>query len=167
MQCDTVSISFDNLVAEHVAADRLYYKSTFWAKADKIVAGPLVLAGILLICTAGLQWWVPIPFALAILEWFNLLSPRPLVIRYWFRKNPKFSETYHLTFGETGMHFLTNTIDARISWEQYTNVLEDARLWLLVYGHRMYSVIPKRAFKDNDEVECFKALITGHIVSRG
>src|SRR5262249_42558630 len=101
MQCNSVSISFDNRVAEHVAADRLYYKSTFWAKGDKVVSGLLVLAGLLLIWTTGPTWWSAIPFGLAILEWFNLLSPRPLVIRYWFRKNPKFSETYHLTFGES------------------------------------------------------------------
>jgi YcxB-like protein len=166
MNTDACSISFDNLAAEHIAADRLYYQTTAWAKMDKLMALLLVFAGLLLALGVGLRWWTVVPFLLAPLEWFNFFTLRPLVIRYWFKRNPKLQERYDFSFDDDGIHFLTNSIDARIKWDQYTDVLENDRLWLLVYGHRLYSVIPKRAFADSTDVIRFKQLITEHIISR-
>jgi hypothetical protein len=160
-----VSISFDNCVEEFIAADHLYYQSTLLAKIDKVVAVLLVFGGLLLIYAAGLRWWTLIPFLLAILEWFNLLSPRPLVIRYWFKHNPKLCGTYHLTFTSAGILWKTKSIDSRIAWDQYTRVLEDSRMYLLIYGKRLYSVVPKREFKDEDESTRFRSLVAKHIVA--
>ena len=107
-----ISISFDNVLAEHLAAERLYYKSTTLAKVDKVVAAILLLVGVLSTFGAGVQWWTLVFLPVGVLEWFNLLTIRPLVIRYAFRRNPKFSETYHLKFDRTGIQFRTNSIDS-------------------------------------------------------
>jgi hypothetical protein len=163
METDAVSINFDNRVEDHIAADRLYYKSTIWPKVDKVAAALLALAGVFLIWVAGVRWWTILPFILAVLEWFNLLSPRPLVIKYWFRKNPKFKERYHLTFDKSGIQFRTDSIDARIAWDHYSKVLENDRLWLLVYGSRMYTVIPKRAFENENQARRFRQLVAKRI----
>jgi len=53
-----------------------------------------------------------------------------------------------------------------ITWDDFTKVLEDDQLWLLVYGARMYSVIPKRAFKSDDEATRFRSLVTERIPGR-
>jgi len=161
-----ISISFDNVLAEHLAAERLYYKSTTLAKVDKVVAAILLLVGVLSTFGAGVQWWTLVFLPVGVLEWFNLLTIRPLVNRYAFRRNPKFSETYHLKFDRTGMQFRTNSIDSHITWDDFTKVLEDDQLWLLVYGARMYSVIPKRAFKSDDEATRFRSLVTERIPGR-
>jgi len=166
MEDQTVSVSFDNDLAEHLAAERLYYKSTVLAKVDKVVAVILLLVGLFSTWGAGVHWWTLIFFPLAVLEWFNLLSIRPLVIRRWFKHNPKFSETYHLELDRNGIHFRTKSIDSRVTWDHYSKVLEDDRLWLLVYGTRMYSIIPKRALKSNDEVARFRSLVAQSIVAR-
>lgn len=166
MEEGTVSITFDNILAEHLAAERLYYASTTLAKLDKVVAAVLLLVAVFSTWGAGVQWWTLIFFPLAVFEWFNLLSIRPLVIRYAFWRNPKFTETYHLTFDPAGIQFRTRSINSRITWDHFTKVLEDDRLWLLVYGTRMYSVIPKRAFKDRNEVTRFRLLVAERIPLR-
>ena len=166
MESPTISFSFENVLADHLAAERLYYKSTVLAKVDKVAAVILLLVGLFGTWAAGVQWWTLVFFPLAILEWFNLLSVRPLVIRRWFKHNPKFSETYHLALDRSGIHFRTKSIDSRLTWDHYTKVLEDDRLWLLVYGSRMYSVIPKRALKSDDEVARFRSLVAQNIVAR-
>lgn len=163
MSTGAVSITFDNRVAEHIAADRLYYNSTAWAKGDKIAAAVLILAGSCLVYSAGVRWWSVAPFFLAVLEWFNLLSPRPLLRRYWFKRNPKFQETYHLTFDDTGMHFQTASIDSHINWDYYTRVIENDRMWLLMYGSDLYSLIPKRAFKNEEERLHFREFLAQNI----
>ena len=38
---DPVAVEFDNRLADHLAAERLYYRSTFLWKMDKVVASPL------------------------------------------------------------------------------------------------------------------------------
>jgi len=166
MEHPTVSVSFDNDLADHLAAERLYYKSTVLAKVDKVVAVILLLVGSFSTWGAGVHWWTLMFFPLAVLEWFNLLTIRPLVIRRWFKHNPKFSETYHLAIDRSGIHFRTKSIDSRVTWDHYTKVLEDDRLWLLVYGTRMYSVIPKRALKGDDEMARFRSLVAQNIVAR-
>ncbi len=163
MENETVSISFDNVLDDHLAAERLYYKSTVLSKVDKVVAAILLLLGVFSILGAGVRWWTLLFFPFAFLEWFNLLSLRPLGIRIWFKKNPKFNETYNIELDQNGIHFRTKSIDSRLTWDHYTRVLEDERLWLLVYGTRMYSVIPKRAFKSNEEVARFRRLIDKNI----
>ena len=166
METETVSLSFDNLLADHLAAERLYYKSTVVAKVDKVVAAILILMGLFSTWGAGAHWWTLIFFPLALLEWFNLLSIRPLMIRRWFKHNPKFMETYHLVLDRTGMRFRTKSIDSHIAWDHFTKVLEDDRLWLLVYGTRMYSVIPKRALVGDTEVAMFRSLVAQNIMAR-
>jgi|SRR5260221_656296 len=166
MESESVSLSFDNVVSDQLAAERLYYKSTVFATLDKVVAGILLLAGAFCIWGAGVRWWTLIFFPLAVLEWFDLLTIRPLVIRRWFKHNPKFGETYHLVLDQAGIQFRTKSLDSRISWDHYTQVLESDHLWLLVYGTRMYSVIPKRVFKGDDEMARFRSLVTQNIVAR-
>ncbi len=159
----SLEISFDNILAEHLAAERLYYRSTLFWKLDKIVAVILFCMGVLASYYAGLRWWTVIWFPLAIAEWFNALSLKPLQIRYVFKHNPKFRENYHLTFEEDAIHFQTPTIDSRVRWDHFDSFLEDDRLFLLIYGTRMYSIIPKRAFRSETEQREFRSLIARKI----
>jgi len=161
-----VVIEFDNILADHLAADRLYYQSTFWWKADKVVAVLLIAAGVLFVVTAGIRWWTIVWFPVAFAEWFNMLSPRPLQIRAFFKRNPKFLETYHLSFSEAGIHFETLSLDSRIAWTHYARVLENDRVILLIYGKRMYTVIPRRAFSDGSQYAALMSLVRRHIPER-
>jgi hypothetical protein len=163
MNSEGLQLTFDNHLGDHLAAERLYYKSTLLSKLDKVVAGLLVAVGAYLTWGAGPRWWALIWFPLAVAEWFNLLSLRPLQIMYGFKRNPKFHETYHLTLDRVGIQFRTATIDSLIKWTHYTRVLENNRLCLLVYGSRMYSVIPKRVFQRQAELSQFRSLVEENI----
>jgi hypothetical protein len=156
-------LTFDNVLAEHLAAERLYYRSTRLWKLDKLVAMALVCFGGCLTLVAGLCWWSVIWFPLAIAEWFNLFSLRPVQIWYLFKHNPKFRETYHLTIDENALSFRTRSIDSRIQWDLFSSFLENNRVCLLVYGPQMYSVIPKRAFKTEADLEVFRTLVRAKI----
>ena len=164
---EEIALEFDPQLADHLHADRLEYAHSALAKVDKVVAGLLVLAGVGLVAAAGPRWWCFLPFPAAALEWFNLLSIRPLQIRVHFSSNPKFREHYRLRFGEDNIHFRTATIDSRLAWSHYTRVLESDRVFLLVYGKRMYTVIPKRAFPNDAEIGRFRDLVRRRIGSSG
>lgn len=159
---DAVTVSFQPELADHMAADRLYEGTTRWAAADRVVALTLAATGIGLTIAVGPRWWTLLWLPLAVLEWFHLLTLRPLLARHWFRSNPKFRERYELTFEDAGIHFRTPTIDSKLAWATYDRVLENERVWLLVYGPRMYTVLPKRAF-DVEAARTFVTLVQKHI----
>jgi hypothetical protein len=162
---DTIELSFDNVLADHLAADRLYYRSTLFWKIDKVVAVLILAVGIMSVWFAGPYWWTLIWFPVGVMEWFNLISLRPFQIRYWFKHNPKFRETYHLTLDRNGIHFQTKSIDARLTWGHYTRILENDDLFLLVYGTRMYTVIPKRVFRSATELAKFRSIVHTYVGS--
>ena len=159
---DTVTLAFTPEADEHVAADRLYDRTTRWWTADRVVAVVLALVGTAATLAVGPRWWTLVWFPLAVLEWFHLVSVRPFLIRRWFRANPKFQGPYELVFSDEGIRFRSGTIDSKLAWSTYQRVLEDGRMWLLVYGPRMYTVLPKRAFTPESEA-AFRALLTRHL----
>jgi hypothetical protein len=163
MDSQSIELTFDNRLGDHLAAERLYYRSTLFWKLDKVVAVLLVVFGAYLVWGVGPRWWTLIWFPLAVAEWFNVLSVRPLQVIFWFKHNPKFSETYHLTIGDSGIHFRTKSIDSRVAWDHYSRTMENERLLLLIYGTRMYTMIPTRVFKDATEINKFRALVMEHV----
>jgi hypothetical protein len=160
---EPIIIEFDNQLADHLTATRLLYKSSFWAKGDKVVAALLFASGILLLVAIGPRWWTLIWIPLAVCEWFNVLSPSRLQARLIFKQNPKFRETYHLRFSDDGIDFKTKSFDSRISWNHYSRILEDNSVILLMYGSRMYTVIPKRVFEDDSTLSAFREMVGRHI----
>jgi hypothetical protein len=38
-------------------------------------------------------------------------------------------------------------------------------MWLLIYGKRMYSVVPKRAFASDADMTRFRSLVAQHIIA--
>lgn len=159
---ESIQIDFDNELADHLRAARLFYKSTFWAKGDRVVAVILVFSGACLLAI-GRHWWAIVLFPIAIAEWFNVLTPSTVLTRVFFRRNPKFLEKYHLDFSDAGIHFNTATINSQVAWNHYRKMLEDDKVILLIYGTKMYSVIPKRAFRDSSQLEAFSDLVKRHI----
>jgi len=162
---DAVTITFQPEADDHVAAERLYDRQSRWAVADRVVAVILALVGASATLVVGARWWTLVWFPLALLEWFHLLTVRPFLTRLWFRQNPKFLEAYRLECDDSGIQFHTASIDSTLAWSHYDRALEDANVWLLVSGPRMYTVLPKRAFTPESE-QTFRALLTRNLTAR-
>jgi hypothetical protein len=155
----TITVVFRNEPRDHSHAYRLYYRHSVLWKVDKIVALLLLVFGAVSVSLVGIRWWSVVWFPLAAGDWFNLFSLHRLRIFLQFRRDPKMSETYHLTFSSNGIEFRTESINSRIEWSFYRSVLEDDEVFLLVYGAWMYTVIPRRAFGGASEFEGFRRLV--------
>jgi YcxB-like protein len=161
----TISIDFINKLEDHIKAQQVLYGRGVFAKLDKAIALLLVGFGIYCVTFAGLYWWTMIWFPLAIAEWFNLLSLSRWRTKIEFQRNPKFREEYHLTFSLENIHFQTASIDSTLAWTHYERIVESPDLFLLMYGKGLYTLIPKRCFNSNEEINAFRALIDRAIVS--
>lgn len=129
------------------------------------VSFAVVLAGIgaYLWRSSNLHWLgvacvvVSICFALLLVIAFTVI---PLLV---FRREPKFSDDYTLTFSPEGIHFRTANIDSQLQWGTYSRVLIDAHSYLLYYGSRQFTVIPKRVFQSIEQQQEFEQLLVRHI----
>ncbi len=156
---DSISISFINELKDHLAAQHFLYSKGSLAKLDKVVAFLLFGFGVYCVVSVGLLWWTIIWFPLAVAEWFDLLSLSQWRTRIEFQRNQKFREEYHLTFSRENIHFKTASIDSTLQWTYYERLVESPDLFLLMYGKGLYTLIPKRCFHSNKEVNEFRALI--------
>lgn len=163
----TVEIKFDHRIEEHLHARRLYYaRRSKFAIVDRIVALVLLAVGIAGVIFVGVRWWTVIWLVLGPLEWFNLLTLEPLVVRFYFKRSPRFRGTTTLKFGEEAIRYQTASIDSTLGWDLFSGLLEDENVFLLLYAApRQYAIVPKRAFSSSAEQTRFRDLATRKICS--
>ena len=87
-----------------------------------------------------------------------------------FGNDPKYHDEYSLTFSPEGIHFQTAQIDSNLEWTIYSRALVDAHSYLLYWGSRTFTVIPKRVFQNAEQQGAFDQLLVDHmpkVVRRG
>jgi hypothetical protein len=80
-----------------------------------------------------------------------------------FRSEPKFRDDYSLAFSQDGIHFRTSHIDSQLQWSTYSSALIDGHSYVLYYGSRRFTVIPKRVFQSAEQQRVFEQLLTQHV----
>ena len=156
---EAIRLEFEHILADHLHANRVYRQHSFFGRMDKIVALLLFAYSIMLTVSGGVGWWTVVLPILALLEWYDLLSISPLQVYVAFKCNPNFKEKYSLEFSDEEIAFKTGSIDSRIKWTHYNKTLESNKVFILIYGRNMYTVIPKSAFGSRDDIEKFRLMI--------
>jgi hypothetical protein len=86
----------------------------------------------------------------------------------WFRQEPMLRDEYQLAFSEDGILFRTVQIDSQLQWSLYTRIVESDRFFLLYFGKRSFTIIPKRAFPSVEQADRFREMLkrraTAHFV---
>jgi len=75
------------------------------------------------------------------------------------RSEAKFRDDYSLTFSQSGIHFSTAHIDSQLPWSMYSRALIDEHSYVLYYGSRQFTVIPKRVFQNPEQQQIFEQLL--------
>ncbi len=110
---------------------------------------------------------------------FNILSTIALIVSvfafaigmiayFWmpiktYQQVLKLHETYHLGFSQESIEFKTATIDSTLQWSTYTQVWKSSQCFYLIQTTNVYSVIPLRVFKDEEEIKAFESMASEHI----
>jgi hypothetical protein len=80
-----------------------------------------------------------------------------------FRREPKFLDEYSLVFSHDGVHFRTHHVDSRLEWGIYSRAVIDAHSYVLYYGTRHFTVVPRRVFSGEHQRLAFEDLLTQHV----
>jgi hypothetical protein len=155
----TVHLSFTYTEEEYTRAARIYFARTYHTRFNMWLGACLALlggAGVLLgaeslLATLCLMTGLAL---LALGYAGNYVTPRRQ-----YRANPKLRERYELDFSDGGILFRSKGAETRLEWGFYSKVWETPEFYMLVYGKDMFSVIPKRAFRDGLQEEAFRGML--------
>ena len=152
-----LTIEYKPKLSDLIHAARTW-KGSRW-KSPSIIIGILILLfGFYLIYTGYLLLGI-LMVLIGVADMFNILPEHLLAPVMEWNRNPKFKEQHRLTFTQDELRFKTDTIDSTLKWDFYSKCVETPKAFILIYGKRMYSVIPKRAFTDSSQMQEFRNLI--------
>lgn len=159
---DSVKANFTITRDEYVRAIRRYYKTELQLKRDlpgsiiAIVAGVWVLQST---STPAFAWMLIVlgggVFVLVVYTTTYL----PQVI---YRSQPKLKSEYRLEFRDDGIGFHTDEMASELKWSIYHSWRRDDEFYILHYGKRDISVIPRRALLNRADDQ-LAALLRQHI----
>ncbi|MEN6373122.1 MAG: YcxB family protein [Armatimonadota bacterium] len=164
---ENITLKFRYTEQDYIAAMRLWYirVKKLRVKLDGIIALILAVFGAI----AWHMFGYSIEFLTIIIVGcvFLLLIFMAMVVipRITFRSQPKFRDEYQLRFTEDGIEFKTQSIDSKLEWNLYNQLVEDDKTYLLIYGKSMFSAIPKRVFANEAEEMKFKELVKRKIAT--
>ena len=164
---ELVKIEYELTESEYLAATRIYFFKSREVLIRTIVFCLFILLAALIIGVLTLELF-PLWATFALATLFDIMVIYTMFIeapRRYFRGDPKFRDKYELTFSDEGIKVKTHQIDSKLAWSLYTSVVEGRDFYLLIYGQQaaMMTTVPKRSFKDKQDENRFRELVSRHI----
>jgi hypothetical protein len=156
---ESVNLHFKLAEEEWVAASRLYMLRQPGIILRFVAAFILLVLG--LIFFTAINEAVLSLFLLSVgVVLFSFVAALLFVLpRQRFRNDPRHLDEFFLEFTDDGIAFRTERIESRLDWTLYNSAMENDKLYVLVYGKGMITVIPKRAFNAHGQETAFRNLL--------
>jgi hypothetical protein len=159
----TVILSFRYLEKDYVRALRAHYASTLRLTLDVVVVVVMAAGGVYLWRSPSDHWLGVASVVVSVMFALLLIAAFTIIPRLAFRREPKFGDEYSLSLSPEGIHFRTVHIDSQLQWSLYSRALIDDYSYVLYYGSRQFTIIPKRVFQSAEQQQTFEELLTGHV----
>jgi hypothetical protein len=160
---DTINLSFRYSETDYVRAVRAHYSSRLRVRFDIIAAIVVAVLGAYSWNSPDYHWLSVLCVAASAALILILFAAFVVIPRVIFRREAKFRDDYSLAFSQEGIHFRTAQIDSQLQWSLYWRALIDAHSYVLYYGLRQFTVIPKRVFQSAEQQQVFERLLTEHV----
>ncbi|MBW3600823.1 MAG: YcxB family protein [Planctomycetes bacterium] len=159
----TVTLTFRYDEIDYVRAVRADYATRLRLRPDLAVAAGVAVFGTYLSFSSGSRWLGIACVLLAAAFGFMLFVAFVIIPPVAFRREPKFRDEYTLTFSPEGIRFQTAHIDSQLQWSLYSRALIDKHSYILYYGSRQFSVVPKRVFQSSEQQQAFEKLLIDNV----
>jgi len=160
---ETINLSFRHSKNDYVRALRAHFSSRLRVRLDIAAAIVVALFGAYEWRSPDYHWFGVVSVGASVVLVLVLLTAFVAVPPLIFRSEPKFRDDYSLTFSQHGIHFRTAHIDSQLQWSMYLRALIDEHSYVLYYGSRQFTVIPKRVFQNAEQQQLFEQLLTQHV----
>ena len=159
-----LTVNFRHELSDLIHAARTW-EAKQWIIFNRLFVTVMIACGGVLIYMKFYPWGIFF-LLIATLEFFNLLSACAIKALIQYRFDPKYKEKYQLTLSEKHLQFRTTTINSFIEWTHYRKYFETGKAFILVYGKMMYTIIPKRAITNQDQLDYLRDLLDRVVSNR-
>jgi hypothetical protein len=156
----TIDLSFRYSEGDFVRAMRAHYASRLRLRFDIVVTVAMMVLGVYFWRSPASHRYGIALVSIAAAFALMLVAAFAVIPSMVFRREPKFRDDYSLTFSPEGVHFRTAHITSQLQWSMYTQALIDAHSFVLYWGSRSFTVIPKRVFQTTEQQDAFEKLLT-------
>ena len=155
----TIHLTFRYTERDYVRAARstAASRARLWLDIPALVVS--AIGGIYFLRSPSMYWYGIGMLGLSALLILMFVAAFVVIPRMVFRSDPKFRDEYSLDFSPEGIHFHTAHIDSQLQWGMYSKALIDVYSFVLYYGTRSFTIIPKRVFQSADQQAAFEALL--------
>ncbi len=160
---ETVNLSFRYAKSDYVRALRAHYASRLRVRLDIVAAIVVGLLGVYSWRSPDYHWLGVVSVGASVVLVLMLFAAFVVIPPLAFLSEAKFRDDYSLTFSQDGIHFRTAHIDSQLQWSMYSRALIDGHSYVLYYGSRQFTVIPRRVFQNAEQQQIFERLLTQHV----
>jgi hypothetical protein len=158
-----MNYSFKYSEKEFKKAMRESYDDSKRMMFDLILTIVLLSYGIYLTVTSLYEVFSAVIIVISVMYLFLIFSKYFIVPSIAFKRDPKFSEVYELSFLENEIVFKAGNMKSTIPWNYYVGIKETNEFIFLKYGKKRATFIPKRIFRGNEEIKEFIDLVKSKI----
>ena len=95
----------------------------------------------------------PFAFMVSSLLWVVLLLNFWFIMPYWvYKRSPLFKDSLKASFGDFGLNLSNEKGHSEWSWNEFSTWLESPHFFHLYLGERVFLIIPKDAFSDEEVI---------------
>jgi hypothetical protein len=164
--CKPIHLSFTHNRAEYICALRRYflkYNYGLYVRIDAALAFIFIVIGSYLAYSQGfgaisLIFLIPASILLLILAYAYFMLPKLI-----YASEPNLHHKYDLDFSDSGIAFRTKGIYSSLEWSIYKEWIVDKEFYILFYGLKRLTIIPRRAFLNSEDDNLFRELLLRHI----
>ncbi len=130
---------------------------------DNIFGITLVLLGALLWFAGGYGFYPLGAFAMGLALLFGPTLLRRLECKRKWAREPLHRTEHLVAFEEEGISYAQGCVASRLDWNYYQRMIESRDGFLLIYGDEIFSLIPKRAFANEQMMSEFRTLASAKL----
>lgn len=161
---ETVELRFQYTQSEYIRAERQYLISCkIIHKYDIALVAVFLLLSVVYMLFTSFSIFSILIFGLIIVvtalgSYLYILMP---ILK--FKQTAKYHEEYTLVFSKETIEFKTQSIESEMKWDIYSALWESHDFYYLIQAPRIYTLIPKRVFKDLNEKRLFEEIVQSRV----
>jgi hypothetical protein len=146
-----ISINYQMTKEEYLEGYDEYLKTTWHYWIDMFISVLILIYGIyLLFLGTPIFIFGLVIIIISLATFIKQFRISRLIIGNQFSRSLKAKTQQYIEFKENGLTYKIENVISEIKWDYYGRVLFTKNTIVLIYDKRGFSVIPIRAFKEND-----------------
>lgn len=142
---------------DFMAAYEAFWRSRKLGSKAELIWGAIAMAlGVAFLLSAHRIGWAVVATGAALA---TLVPLRYVLHRRAYRESPAFAGPTAVTFSDDIIEVVNPIGESQLKWSLYQSALESEDYFLPMVSKRSFSIIPKRSFASEAEIDSFRTLL--------